>query len=93
VAIIEVSRAASLADPRVQVRARVERLFERCFFVEVGDALIRAAARLASRKLRTLDAIHLASAHLSGPAEVIVYDRRLKDAAEQAGFAVVSPGT
>jgi predicted nucleic acid-binding protein len=42
--------------------------------------------------LRTLDAIHLASAQIADPAEMIVYDRRLQTAAEDTGFVVVSPG-
>jgi predicted nucleic acid-binding protein len=67
-------------------------LFGDCLLVDVGEVVLSAAARLASSQLRTLDAIHLATAHLVGPAEMIVYDRRLKDAAAEAGFAVVSPG-
>jgi predicted nucleic acid-binding protein len=42
--------------------------------------------------LRTLDAIHLASALEVGADEMIVYDRRLADAARANGLTVTSPG-
>lgn len=38
--------------------------------------------------LRTLDAIHLASARMSGESEVIATDKRLRDAALVLGFSV-----
>jgi predicted nucleic acid-binding protein len=38
--------------------------------------------------LRTLDAIHLASARLSGESEMVTTDRRLRDAAVMLGFTV-----
>jgi uncharacterized protein len=60
--------------------------------LDVGETVLSAAARLASEQLRTLDSIHLASAEIVGPSEVVVYDGRLRKAAEEAGFVVVSPG-
>jgi predicted nucleic acid-binding protein len=92
IAVVEVTRAAKLADPTVQTLENVRQLFRDCLLVDVGEVVLSAAARLSSLQVRTLDAIHLASAHLAEPAEVIVYDRRLRVAAAEAGFAVVSPG-
>jgi uncharacterized protein len=43
-------------------------------------------------RLRTLDAIHLATALEVGAGEMLVYDRRLADAASAGGIVVLSPG-
>jgi predicted nucleic acid-binding protein len=42
--------------------------------------------------VRALDAIHLASALRVGAREMLVYDRRLAEAASAAGLQVLSPG-
>jgi uncharacterized protein len=60
--------------------------------VEVSATVLRTAAGLASAQLRSLDAIHLASALRVAPHEVIAYDRRLREAAEAAGLQASSPG-
>ena len=63
--------------------------------VPVEDSIITIAANLpVFTKLRTLDAIHMASATaiknvLKG---VITYDKQMANAAESLGFAVLSPG-
>ncbi|MDR1151181.1 MAG: hypothetical protein LBK72_01670 [Bifidobacteriaceae bacterium] len=43
--------------------------------------------------LRSLDAIHLASAVLDSAEGLVVYDRRLVEAAEAAILAIHSPGS
>lgn len=43
--------------------------------------------------LRTLDAIHLASAKMSGESEVIATDKRLRDGALALGFSVFPPAS
>jgi uncharacterized protein len=54
---------------------------------------IRARARLLDPvHLRTLDAIHLATALETGAHAVIVYDNRLASAAAAYGMDVLSPG-
>jgi predicted nucleic acid-binding protein len=60
--------------------------------VDVTDALLRAAAGLASSSVRTLDAIHLASALRVEPDELVAYDRRLLAAGAENGLDVISPG-
>jgi predicted nucleic acid-binding protein len=61
-------------------------------FVAITNSLLDDAAALAPPELRTLDAIHLTAA-LSAPdlRALVTYDRRLADAAQQAGLPVVSP--
>ena len=92
IALVEVPRATGIANPRPEVRAETWRLLESCLLVEVTDGLLRAAAELASREIRTLDAIHLASAARVDPDELLVYDRRLRDVAGTLGLAVAHPG-
>ena len=61
--------------------------------VELNARIAGAAASLELPTLRTLDAIHLASA-LSLDADVgafVSYDRRLAQAAEEAGLEVLAP--
>ena len=61
-------------------------------FVAITNSLLDDAAALAPPELRTLDAIHLSAALFAPDLRALVtYDRRLADAAEQAGLPVVSP--
>jgi predicted nucleic acid-binding protein len=62
--------------------------------VPVDGAILRDAASLKPRSLRTLDAIHLATALSLGRDldVVITYDQRLGAATGRAGLTVSSPG-
>jgi hypothetical protein len=75
-------RAAELAD----------RLLSRIVLLKLDRATLSSAATVDPAALRSLDAIHLASA-MSVPEleSFVTYDRRLADAAEQAGLRVESP--
>jgi len=68
------------------------RLLASRMLVDVTDALLRAAAGLASHAVRTLDAIHLASALRVEPDELVAYDRCLLEVASARGLSVSSPG-
>jgi uncharacterized protein len=92
IALVEVPRATSIADPTPETERDTEELLASCTVVDVDDSLLRAAAVLASESLRTLDAIHLASALRVEADEFITYDRHLGRAAAEAGLVVVSPG-
>jgi predicted nucleic acid-binding protein len=92
VASVEVTRAASLANPADDARRAVDRLLRRCVLVSVSSALLRSARLLASASLRTLDAIHLASALRVEAHELVAYDARLLEAALEQGLRVVTPG-
>jgi predicted nucleic acid-binding protein len=91
-ALVEVPRATAIANPSSAVRTETERLLGSCLLVDVTDALLRTAAALASATIRTLDAIHLASALRVEPDELVAYDRRLTAAAIERGLDVSSPG-
>ena len=59
----------------------------------IDHLIVEQAAILIPRELRSLDAIHLASAlSLNGDlTDFVAYDVRLCSAAESAGLPVVSP--
>lgn len=59
--------------------------------IDLTDALLREAAQLASASVRTLNAIHLASALRIDADELVGYDRRLATAAAELGLEVASP--
>lgn len=87
----EVVRAARRAGVRAR---RAEAVLERIALAPVDEGILRTAALLDPRALRTLDAIHLATA-LSlreDLAALVTYDARLAEAALAAGLGVLAPG-
>jgi predicted nucleic acid-binding protein len=88
IAVVEVLRAVTIANPRA--RDDAGRLLESCLLVDVSSELLRTASRLASREVRTLDAIHLAIAESLSADAVLGYDRRLVDAARGRGLDVLA---
>jgi predicted nucleic acid-binding protein len=91
IALVEVQWAVTIANPSTEARREAERLLNSCLLVDVSDSLLRAAVRLASSDVRTLDAVHLAGAQRVAADEVLVYDQRLAGAAVDQGFAVAQP--
>lgn len=89
---VEVPRAVRQHGAEATDRARLA--LARLDLVVIDDALLDAAARLSPPPLRSLDAIHLASATAleDDLAELVTYDRRMLDAAEQLRLLAVSPG-
>lgn len=92
IALVEVSRATVLANPSQAVREEVDKLLASCTLVDVGSQLLRSARKLTAATVRTLDAIHLASALRIEADELLAYDRRLLAAASEQGLTAVSPG-
>lgn len=58
----------------------------------ITDEVVGLARRVAPSRLRTLDALHLATAILLDVDTVITYDDRLVEACRQNGLAVRHPG-
>jgi predicted nucleic acid-binding protein len=87
----EVPPAAKPHGPGAVRRARA--LLRRVNLVRVDDAVLDAAALLEPAPLRSLDAIHLASAMtLADDLEVVItYDGRTAKAGEALGLPVVAP--
>ena len=86
-AVSEVGRAARRAG------ATAADVVERLTLVEITARLLAEAVAIDPPSLRTLDAIHLASALsvAAGLDGFIAYDRRLIDAARASGLDVHSP--
>ncbi len=59
--------------------------------VDVSPSLLDAAAGLATAALRSLDAIHLASALEIGAGAILTYDRRQLEVAPAMGLQTISP--
>ena len=87
----EVPRAARRGDPRAPARAHI--LLDEMDLVELDEELLADSAKVGESGLRTLDAIHLATAMALGDdVDVLVtYDVRLASAAEAEGLRVESP--
>ena len=92
VGLVEVRRAA-VRRPGV-TDARVEDVLERVVGIAFEPDIASAAATIGPVTLRTLDAIHLASAAALGAdlEAFVTYDRRVAEAARALGMPVVSPG-
>lgn len=82
-----VARVAPEALPQVDV------LLAGVVLIGMSDAVVDSASRLPDPHLRSLDAIHLATALLLDDEldELLTYDDRLADAARAHGIAVTSP--
>jgi predicted nucleic acid-binding protein len=88
---VELLRTCQRFDGSLVDEAR--RLLDGVDLVPIDHVIVEQAAILAPRELRSLDAIHLASA-LSLNADLtdfVAYDVRLCSAAEKAGLPVKSP--
>ncbi len=90
-ATVEVIRAVRPQGADAVDAAHV--LLEATQIVELGFDILTSAAGLAPNTLRTLDAIHIATALALGTEldAVITYDKRMADAAKAAGLMVLSP--
>lgn len=89
---VEVCRALRRAGATEATLRRADQVLGRIALVAMDDPLLRAAAALSPSGLRSLDAVHLATAlSLDGLDAVVTYDRRLDAAAAQTGLVVASP--
>ena len=88
---IEVTRAVTRATPALLPDARD--LLLAFSFVVIDDDIVEGAMNEPDRGLRSLDAIHLATARVLGDDmdAVVSYDDRLLKAATDAGLPVASP--
>jgi uncharacterized protein len=91
VANVEVARALGpLGQGAVD---RGEEVLGELELVRINDRVLAGASSLPPAELRTLDAIHLATALLLGSdlRQVITYDQRMARAARSLGLAVDAP--
>jgi uncharacterized protein len=88
------ARRAVLREDAAQL-PRADLLLTRIGQVSVTRAVLEAASRLPDPAVRSLDAIHVATALQLRPDldALVTYDRRLTAAAEQQGLPVAVPGS
>ena len=92
-AVLECRRAAQRAS-HARLLQRVDEVLDAIYLLEITPAILDEAAIVEPPILRSLDAIHLATALSVGDQqlEMITYDARLADAARAGGLAVTQPG-
>lgn len=91
VARAEVLRA--LLPGGEEALARGRSVLRRFDLVRLNDRVLNAAGLMLPETLRSLDAIHLATARLLGDEvrALVTYDDRMGEAAKELAFRVVSP--
>ena len=90
---VEVLRALRRVAASPATRRRAEDTLARIALIRIDDAVIAAASEIDPADLRSLDAIHLATA-LSLGADLgvfVSYDRRLVEAAERVRIPAAAP--
>ena len=90
---VEVPRALRQAGYGAAEGRRATELLARIALVDVDRRILRSAAALGPSGLRSLDAIHLATALSLGLdlAGIVTYDQRLSNAASGAELVVWAP--
>jgi len=89
VGVVEVRRAV---NRREHDQSQLLAVLERLEVFEVDSEVDRLASGIMPLALRTLDAIHLATAlSIPGVGAFVTYDDRLADAARAAGLPLVRP--
>ena len=88
---IDISRTVTRNWPALIPAA--QRLLDALEYVKIDEDVVRSAIVEPDRLLRSLDAIHLATARLLGPelTALLSYDDRLANAAADAGIPVLAP--
>lgn len=90
---VEVVRAARRASTDPAVEQRAEDVMAALHLLRVDAEILDRAARLDPRALRSLDAVHLASALSLGEdlGAIAVYDTSLAAAAAACGLEIMTP--
>ena len=87
----EVSRALLPLGPEAVRRG--QEVLSHIDLVRINDRVLSAAGAMLPEELRSLDAIHLATAAQLGTdlSRIVTYDERMADAARTLGWTVSSP--
>lgn len=87
----EVARA--LMPSGAEAVARGADVLQRIQVMRINDRVLRDAGSMDPAELRSLDAIHLASARQLGSSlkQIVTYDERMADAATSLGWSVAAP--
>lgn len=87
----EVARA--LMPSGTDAVSRGADVLQRIQVVRINDRVLREAGSMEPAELRSLDAIHLASARQLGSSvkQIVTYDERMADVATALGWSVAAP--
>jgi len=91
---LEVMRAVRRATTDSAAEQRAEEVLAALYLLKIDSEILGRAARLEPRALRSLDAVHLASALSLGDdlGAIVIYDGALSTAAAACGLNVLAPG-
>lgn len=91
---VECRRAVRRQPEAAVLAPRMEDVLSSLTLLRIDQELLRLAGTIGPPRLRSLDAIHLASALSIGdyPEAFITYNERLAAAARAAGLNVLTPG-
>lgn len=91
---VEVMRATRRATAAPEAEQRAEEVMAGLHLLKIDSDILSGASRLEPRTLRSLDAIHLASALSLGAdlGAIVIYDSNLATAAASKGLQVLTPG-
>jgi len=89
----EVRRALTRVGATPRQHGTAEKLLQAVITIAITDEVLDAAGRLPEPGLRSLDAIHLATAQAlgAGLTDFVTYDRRLLAAVRHAGLPASAP--
>lgn len=91
--VVRAARRVAAATEDEAVIGQASAVLASVTITGVSEAIADRAAALDPPTLRSLDAVHLATALLASPLEgFVAYDDRLAEAARAAGIRVVQPG-
>jgi len=92
-ATVEVARALRRMEAGHQTRERAGEVLDRLSLIRLDDVILEEASALEPASVRSLDAIHIASALALGDelSAVVTYDRRMAEGAALCGLRTVAP--
>lgn len=94
IAWVEVGRAVRSRadiDAPVLVAAATDAAMEGVDEIRLSEQVVSVGRRIGPPTLRSLDAIHVASALVAAADRLIAYDRRLVTSAEELGIETLAP--
>ncbi len=91
---IELARVVrrQLSNNRSEVNSVMRKALDNVSLYPINDAVATLAEEVGQPPLRSLDALHLATALTCGANAVVTYDERMRRAAFDEGILVIQPG-
>ena len=92
-ALVRTEVLRTLLPAGAEALSRGREVIRRLNLIRINDRVLDAAGVLEPAQMRSLAAIHLATAQLLGEdlGQVVTYDGRMADAARQLGLKTVAP--